>query len=637
MNNQVRVALAILAMAALACGLIPSGSGGEPAPAAPAAPEQLSPTPPAIPTVPLITPTSIAPSEVQAAPPTVSPDKVVSIIYGASRDGSMALYFLTLDGRFSGKLDLQDETITHAIWPDVSPDGSKIAFVSVQSSMLSNGIYIADIDGSNVLQVTVGDGTYPKWSPDGARLAYACNGGTDICTINMDGQNMVNLTQDVEAVDTYPAWTRDGRIVFMSARDLPEDGRFSEIYIMDADGSNVSALTNDGDAYNAHPSVSPDGTRVAFESDRDVGIGSEIYIMEIDGTNQVRITNDTAWNQNPVWSPDGNVILYAANYGDGNIDLYFINSDGSNRIRLTQDPGEDGGYRWGHAWLPVEYIPASLEVEYDPERAPEPPQGTEAVTNAIIFAANSFNCPDCLETGIYTVGFDGSNLTRLAVDGFYPTWDTRFQRILFVQNGELFMANADGSEPVQMTRAFRGLYGPLWSPGGDKILAGCTPYGQHDVCLIDPQTGAINNLLEEITFGLGIPYPSWYNVESILVGALQIDLGGTVISSVPFGGRVSPMGDRLATALDRQIVTMNLDGTGQEKLTDDAPTKGFPVWSPDGQLIIYSIAPGDGRIYLYIIQVDGTNPRPLVAPPIAAGPTTRPDVLETFFGYNWAP
>jgi Tol biopolymer transport system component len=635
MKNKARLALAVLALSMLACGLPSLGRQ-------PSAPTTPSPTPPPIPTLPPLTPT-LAPEPTGTPEQIISPNQIVPIIYGSARSGNMALHFLTVDGLYCGKLDMDEEVVRHAIWPDVAPDGSRVAFVSVQSTLLSNGIYIANIDGSNITQLTEGDGMYPRWSPDGTRIAYACNDNSDICVISMADLTVTNLTADSEAVDTYPEWTPDGQIVFMSARDLPTNGRFSEIYIMNADGTEATALTSDGDAYNANPTVSPDGKQIAFESDRDVGIGSEIYVMKIDGSNQVRITNDSAWNQNPAWSPDGNVIMFAANYGDGNIDLYYINTDGSNRVRLTQHPGEDGGFRWGHAWLPVEYIPAWLEVENDPRSQARPPRGSEPVTNAVIFATNSFNCPDCLETGIYTVNFDGSNLIRLPIDGLYPAWGPAFRRLAFVSNGELWLANADGSGPVQMTHAYRQLYGLTWGDETGDILAGCTPYGQHDACQIDPETGVINNLLEEITYGSGIPYPSWYNEESFLLGTLQIDLLGQVVSSLPFGGRISPpigTDDRLllATIVDRQLVVMNPDGTGQLKLTNDSPTKGFPVWSPDGQLVAYSAAPGDGHVYLYIVKADGSvPPNPLVARPIAAGPTARPEVLETYYGYNWAP
>lgn len=637
MKPHLRLAFAILAFATLACGVI--GGGGQTV--VPAGPP--SPTPPPVPTVPQLTPT--IPLDATPTPvPTVPPDQLVQIIYGAARDGKMGLYFLSLDGRFAGKLELQSSDITHAIWPDVSPDGTRVAFVSVTSNLLSNGIYTANIDGSNVQSVTVGDGTYPHWSPDGTRLAYSCNGSTDICLIDLASQQITNLTADIPEVDTYPVWTPDGRIVFMSARGLTGT-RVSEIYIMNPDGTGVTALTDDGDAYNAFPTVSPSGTQVAFESDRDVADGSEIYLMNLDGTGLVRVTNDTVWNQNPRWSPDGNVIMFASNYGDGNIDLYFINVDGSNRVRLTQAPGEDGGLRWGHTWLPQPHIPGSLQIENDPRNRPRPPRGTAAVPNFVIFAASSFNCTDCLETGLYIVGFDGANLTPLPLIGLYPTWSPDFTRIVFIQNGELVIANADGSEPTQVTFAYRGLYAPSWNEELNLIVAGCTPYGQHDVCLVDPETGTVNNITEPIISGLGIPYPSWYNDESILLGALQIDLTGKPVSSLLFGGRVSPgirQGTtttfRLASIIRRQLVVMNLDGTGQLQLTDDAPTKGFPVWSPDGLLIIYSVAPGDGRVYLWVADAEGVNPpRQLVARPIAAGPTSRPSVLETFLGYNWAP
>ena len=551
----------------------------------------------------------------------------------------MELYFLREDASLAARFD-PGEAVLHATWPDVSPDGTRIAFVSVQgsSSLRSNGIFIASLDGSSLVQITLGDGTHPRWSPDGTRIAYTCENGQDVCVINADGSERANLTADSERADLYPSWTPDGRIVFMSERDAPEEGgRFSGIYIMDADGGNVTRLTGDENAYNAYPSVSPDGERIVYESDRDVPVGSELYVMDIDGGNQTRITNDPAWNQNPVWSPDGTRILYAANYGDGNIDLYQINADGTNRFRLTQNLAEDGGLRFGHAWLPEPLAVGGFEVEAAAPRRLSLPRSIPVI-NTILFAASSFNCEACLETGIYGVTSDGATVTPLEIEGFYPAWSPDFRRFAFTLNGELYIASANGREVVQVTSAYRGLTSVQWHARRDLILSDCTPYVQHDVCLIDLTTGAINNLTEEITADAGVPYPSWYNMEQIAVGTALLDLDGNLLPvSLPSVGRVSPDGTRLVTISEGQVVVTNVDGSNPVQITSDEATKGFPIWSPDGEWVVYSVAPGDGALYLYISRADGSETRALVPQPIAAGPVSVPPAIETYYGYSWAP
>ena len=267
-------ALALIAVMVSACG--------GPAEEAPPPTPQPSPTPPPIPTdVPVTeddaqpTPPSADSSEQPADQPispvpSGSPD-AGAIVYTSTRGGGLGLHLLAENGAYSAPIPLQG--VDHATWPDVSPDGQRIVFAAVEATvgMPSAGIYVVSLTGGEAERIIAGDGTHPRWSPDGTQIAYTCNGGTDICRANADGSGAANLTQGSSATDAYPDWTADGRIVFMSDRDAP-DGVARDIYVMDADGGNVRNLTANP-ADDAYPAVSPDGTKIAFTSDRDTGIG----------------------------------------------------------------------------------------------------------------------------------------------------------------------------------------------------------------------------------------------------------------------------------------------------------------------------------------------------------------------------
>jgi Tol biopolymer transport system component len=58
----------------------------------------------------------------------------------------------------------------------------------------------------------------------------------------------------------------------------------------------------------AHSSLSPDGRRVAFAS---IAAGSsDIWIQDVDGSNLRQLTNDDAADAWPVWSPDGESLVF---------------------------------------------------------------------------------------------------------------------------------------------------------------------------------------------------------------------------------------------------------------------------------------------------------------------------------------
>lgn len=633
MPKRTRFLLVIVAALLLGCKASPPPEAEVAAPAT-------TPIPPPIPTRPRLTPTAtVTPTATAKATPL--PTQMMSIAFGTLRSGTPGILFADADGQFVSPF-MGDDSSGGIVWPDVSPDGTRIVFAAVQGNgpLVSEGLFVSGIDGEGLAQLTEGDDQYPRWSPDGSQIAYTCGAGHDVCLIGAEGGEPSNLTADSARIDMAPAWTPDGQIVFMSARDLAATGRVSEIYIMEGDGSNPTRLTNDKTAYNAFPAVSPDGARIVYESDRDVSGGSELYLMDIDGQNPIRLTNDPAWNQNPVWSLDGTRIMFAANYGDGNLDLYLINDDGTNRFRITTHPAEDGGLRLGHTWLPVELAVDDFEPETPLEGVAPPalPEGAFEAINAVIFTASDENCDTCMESGIYTVEGDGSNLQKLPIDGLYPAWSPDFRRFAFVRDGELFVSSSSGQDVAQVTHALRG-FGPVqWSADGHLILAECSPYGERDVCLIDLVTGAIRNLTEEVAGAeSGFP-PHWYRTDQIALGTTLLDLDGAPLSvSLPNPGRVSPDGSQLVTLVDGQIVLVNPGDGSQTPLTDTDAVRDYPVWSPEGDILVYTAASGQGYLILNAIEVADGRAYRLVNDPIAAEPTPLQGQVQTHLGYNWAP
>ena len=68
--------------------------------------------------------------------------------------------------------------------------------------------------------------------------------------------------------------------------------------------------------------------------------------MNADGSGQTNVTNNSAFDQDPSWSPDGTKIAFTSGR-DGNGDIYVMNADGSNQTRLTDAPRTDAHPSWG--------------------------------------------------------------------------------------------------------------------------------------------------------------------------------------------------------------------------------------------------------------------------------------------------
>ena len=103
---------------------------------------------------------------------------------------------------------------------------------------------LQDLDGSHAMAMPLGE-----WSPDGRQLLLNWSG--EIHVTSATGGTSVNLTNH-PANDSAPRWSRDGaRIAFTSNRDGARD-----LYVMNADGSDVLRL-NTGVADRVSPGVVP--------------------------------------------------------------------------------------------------------------------------------------------------------------------------------------------------------------------------------------------------------------------------------------------------------------------------------------------------------------------------------------------
>ena len=218
-----------------------------------------------------------------------------------------------------------------------------VRYISFSSTRTGDSdIYIIDINGENLRNLTNQRRTHEiggTWSPDGRFFAYSSDrsGDFDIYVIDMETEKSRRLTKD-PGFDGGAAWSPDGQwIAFFSDRS----GAY-EIYKMDVRGKNLHRLTRHPGS-NTSPVWSPDSQEIIFSSFRRNEKGHRetfLYLMRADGNNLRKFVKVNGGGA--AWSPDGNQILFPATRddveGEDTFDLFLINTDGQERHQLTNGP-----------------------------------------------------------------------------------------------------------------------------------------------------------------------------------------------------------------------------------------------------------------------------------------------------------
>lgn len=104
-------------------------------------------------------------------------------------------------------------------YPDVAPDGQRLAFVSKRSGSFE--IWTSRRDGSDPAQLTSFEGPFvsaPRWAPSGEQIAFAVQGedGADVYAITPNGGGLRQLTKTPES-DVAPRFSRDGRWIYFAS------------------------------------------------------------------------------------------------------------------------------------------------------------------------------------------------------------------------------------------------------------------------------------------------------------------------------------------------------------------------------------------------------------------------------------
>lgn len=371
--------------------------------------------------------------------------------------------------------------------PAFSLDGRQVAFVHWETPTSRPDLYVQVVGTDTPLRLTQTpqSGEWaPAWSPDGTRLVFlrytAPDGPCALFILSATGQDERKLTDCPAELARHLAWSPDGRWLALSERPAP--GQPFRVSLLAPETLARRPLTTPPPASGGdiEPRFSPDGRWVAFLRQESLN-AADLYVVPIDSGAAEPVTTDGRAMAGYSWMPDSRRLVFSSDRGEG-YQLWQVDRAGGTPDRVsrigTYDPGRPTvAARTGRM--------AYIEWFFD--------------FNIWQLRLGTTTLPE-VERLIASTRWEQH--ARFSPDG---------QRVAFTSNrtgsNELWVAQADGSNPVRLTTFGEGYVGaPAWSPDGRWLAFSWQQGRQGTIWRIDARGGQPVPLLQEAATCL---YPSW--------------------------------------------------------------------------------------------------------------------------------
>lgn len=195
-------------------------------------------------------------------------------------------------------------------------------------------LYLANIDGSGLIRFTNNsaiDGS-PQWSPDGKSIIHYSledQSSGDIYLVDIETMNNKRITT-YSGLHLAPVWSLDGKKIYYTSRRETD-----ELRVFDLAKQTDELVMKNIEHHNAI-SFSPDGSE--FLAVRVFEKNWDLIIVDTETKLVRKRFENSARENNPIWSSDGQTIFFASNRNEL-WHIYSMDVTGENIKNLTEEFG----------------------------------------------------------------------------------------------------------------------------------------------------------------------------------------------------------------------------------------------------------------------------------------------------------
>ena len=479
--------------------------------------------------------------------------------------------------------------------PSLSPDGRSLVYAGTASGNLD--IYLRRVNGENVINLTensTDDDSQPRFSPNGGFIAFQSNrDGGGIFVMGATGESVRRRTH----FGFNPVWSPNGDEILFGTELIDTDPRkrpgASELWAVGFPAGKPKKVF-DGDAVQPH--WSPSGARIAYWAIR--GGQRDIWTITPSGGEPVAVTQDTAVDWNPVWSPDGKY-LYFSSDRSGSMNLWRARIDEHTGQTVGEPEPVTTGASGDAMYLTLSADGKRLAYGIRDTRANVMKVGFNPSTRTVVGEPAPVTEGSRL-IGAVEVSPDGESLT--------------FHRV-GVQE-DLFISRSDGTRTRRLTNDRYFDRYPRWSPDGSQIGFFSNRSGSYQLWTISPDGNGIHQLTKDPSEpvhtvwspdGLRIAYTDFLTGSFIMsartawedqtVAVLpRLTDGAEIFAAFSWsadGNWLAGFGyDESRTPDETGIYVYSLESGQYEKLTESG---SYPRWLTDSRTLVYA---DRGTIYV---------------------------------------